>query len=113
VRRETLVAANNYAESLNHLRHFELTKLLLRKNILVARRVLGEGNQLTLKMRWIHAQSLYYDAAATLEDLREAVTTLEDTERIARRVMGGAHPITEATGGYLQNARAALAAREA
>ena len=29
---------------------------------------------------------------ATLDDLREAVTTLEDTERIARRVLGGAHP---------------------
>ena len=31
---------------------------------------------------------------ATLDDLREAVTTLEDTERIARRVFGGAHPLT-------------------
>ena len=32
------------------------------------------------------AQSLYLDADATLDDLREAVTTLEDTERTARRV---------------------------
>ena len=31
---------------------------------------------------------------ATLDDLREAVTTLEDAERIARRVLGGAHPTT-------------------
>ena len=31
----------------------------------------------------------------TLEDLREAVTTLEETQRIARRVFGGAHPLTE------------------
>ena len=33
--------------------------------------------------------ALYQDPRATLDDLREAVTTLEDTERIARRVFGG------------------------
>ena len=38
--------------------------------------------------------ALYKDANATLDDLREAVSTLEDTERIARRVFGGAHPLT-------------------
>ena len=52
------------------------------------------------------------DPAATLDDLREAVTTLEDTERISRRVFGGAHPMTGAIGGELQKARAALRARE-
>ena len=30
----------------------------------------------------------------SLDDLREAVATLEDTERIARRVLGGSHPLT-------------------
>ena len=30
---------------------------------------------------------------AHARDLHEAVTTLEDTERTARRVLGGAHPI--------------------
>ena len=49
---------------------------------------------------------------ATLDDLREAVATLEDTERIARRVMGGAHPITAGIEGTLREARAALRARE-
>ena len=38
------------------------------------------------------------DDAATLDDLREAVTTLEDAERIARRVLGGAHPTAMQTG---------------
>ena len=33
---------------------------------------------------------------STLDDLREAVTTLEDAERTARRVLGGAHPTTKA-----------------
>ena len=57
-------------------------------------------------------KALYADPAATLADLREAVTTLEDTERVARRVLGGAHPITAAIEVALQNARAALRARE-
>ena len=74
----------------------------------MARRVLGEGDSTTLRMRKSYALALYKDPAATLDDLREAVTTLEDTERTARRVFGGAHPITKA----LRNARAALRARE-
>ena len=56
--------------------------------------------------------TLYSDPAATLDDLREAVTTLEDLERTARRVSGGAHPLTKNVEGSLRKARAALRARE-
>ena len=49
---------------------------------------------------------------ATLDHLREAVTTFEETGRIARRVLGGAHPLTEAIELALRNARAALNARQ-
>ena len=59
-----------------------------------------------------YAQTLYKDAPATLDDLREAVTTLEDTERIARRVLGGAHPFLAEMGPALRSARALLRARE-
>jgi len=52
------------------------------------------------------------DHGAILDDFHEAVTTLEDTERIARRVFGGAHPLTSAIERTLRNARAALRARE-
>ena len=76
------------------LKRFEESKSLLRKTMPVARRVLGESHDLTLRMRWSYAAALYEDNGATLDDLREAVTTLEDTERIARRVLGGAHPTT-------------------
>ena len=48
------------------------------------------------------------DPAATLDDLNEAVTTLEDTVRIARRVMGGAHPLTTRIEGGLRDAQAEL-----
>ena len=78
----------------------------------VARRILGEGHRLTLKMRPIYATVLCEDPAATLDDLREAVATLEDAGRIARQVLGGAHPLTSAIEKNLQGARAALRARE-
>ena len=60
----------------------------------------------------VYAGALHLDPDATLDDLREALTTLEETERIARRVLGGAHPLTNAIETALQNARAALRARE-
>ena len=63
-------------------------------------------------MRMNYAHSLYKADGATLGDLCEAVTTLEDTARIARRVLGGAHPITTGIEHHLREARAALAARE-
>ena len=52
------------------------------------------------------------DPNATPDDLREAVATLEDTKRIARRVLGGAHPLTSAFERHLRRARDTLAACE-
>ena len=65
-----------------------------------------------LRIRWVYAQSLYQDDSATLDDLREAVTTLGESEPIARRVLGAAHPLTGGMGESLQAARAKLRARE-
>ena len=59
-------------------------------------------------MRWLYAMALYRDAGASLDDLREAVTMLEDTTRTARRVLGGAHPTTRGIERALRDARAAL-----
>ena len=109
---DTFAAANNYAISLTKLKRFEEVKSLLRKTMPVARRILGDSTDTTLRMRWIYAEALYKDLGATLDDVREAVTTLEDTERIARRVLGGAHPLTVEFGRYLQYAQAVLRARE-
>ena len=78
----------------------------------VARRVLGENHDITLAMRTSYASALYSDDGAKLDDLREAVETLEDIERTARRVLGGAHPLTSGIERELQKARAALRARE-
>jgi len=110
--RDTLREANNYASLLKRLKNFEEARSLLRKTVAVARSVLGKNDSLALKLRALYAEVLYEDPAATLHDLREAVTTFEDTERIVRRVFGGAHPITAGMGKALRNARAALRARE-
>ena len=110
--RETLVEAYNLGNLLEDLKRFEEAKALLRETMPVTLRVLGESGDLTLKMRWSYARALYQDNDATLNDLREVVTMLEDVERIARRVLGGSHPRTRGIGEDLRNARAALAARE-
>ena len=52
------------------------------------------------------------DPGATLDDLREAVTTLEDAGRTARRVFGDAHPTTLMGEALLGDVRATLRARE-
>ena len=110
--RDTLISVNNLAATLFKLKRFEEAKSLLRKIMPVARRVLGENYELTIAMRMSYAQSLYNDEGATLDDLREAVTTLEENERIARRVFGGAHPLTMQMEHDLKKARAKLRARE-
>ena len=110
---ETLREANNYAADLSDLERFEEARALLRNIVPVARRVLGEGDETTLMMRQVYAMALCRDDGATLGDLREAVETLEDARRIARRVFGGAHPRTVDIEDDFQDARAALRAREA
>ncbi len=79
----------------------------------MTQRVLGKSNQLTLRMRLIYATVLYNDPSATLDDLHEAVTTLEDTARIARRVLGGAHPLTMTIEKHLLASQAALGSAQA
>jgi len=77
----------------------------------VAQRNLGDGHIITLTLKKTYAVSLYYDPSAMLDDLREAVTTLEETELTARRVLGGAHPTTAQFEEALQDARATLRLR--
>ena len=78
----------------------------MRKTIPVARRVLKDGDELTLMMRSNYAKALYSDPNTTLDDLREAIKVLEDLERTARRLLGRSHPLTVDIEEDLQNARA-------
>ena len=106
-------AVDNYTSLLNQLNRFEAAKSLMRKMMPVTRRVLGEGHDISLRMRWQYAEALYEDPEATLDDVHEAVTTLEETTRIARRVLGASHPLLGITEPCLQEARRVLHVREA
>ncbi len=64
------------------------------------------------RIRYHYARALYSATVTTLDDLNEAVTTLEDAERTARRVLGGANPVTVGVGRELLRARVVLRARE-
>ena len=64
----------------------------------------SEAHDVALQMR--------QNDSATLNDIRETVATLEDTQRTARRVLGSAHPLSGLIERDLQKARAALRARE-
>jgi len=74
--------------------------------------VFGENNEITLTMRLVYAQVVILGPSPTLAALCKAVSTLEDTARIARRVLGGAHPSTERIEVALRKSRAVLRAGE-
>jgi len=105
---DTVHAANNYAASLLELERYAEVKALLRKTMPVARRVLGDSSDITLRIRWNYGKALYMDDGATLDDVREAVTTLEETTRISKRVLGGAHPLTARIESHLKCSRTML-----
>lgn len=107
---KTLVAANHYATSLVRLDRFEEARTLVRKTLPVARRVLGESDARTLRMRWLYANALYGSGA--LDDIREAVETLESVANSWTRVFGNSHPETLQIKNALATARATLRARE-
>ena len=105
--------AHNYAWDLEKLNRHKEAKVLLRKMMPVTRRVLKESHELTLSMRWAYGLALYRDDAATLDELREAVTTLESVAPTWKRIFGPVHPETPLIHGALNEAREALAARTA
>ena len=57
------------------------------------------------RVRRCYARALW----TNIDDLHEAVTTLQDASRIARRVMGVSHPLTAAIEVDLKVSRRALA----
>ena len=79
----------------------------------LSRRVLGRSNEITLRLSWNYARALCNDPDATLDDVREAVATLEDADQIARRILGGAHPDVVGIEESLRFARKVLRIREA
>ena len=56
--------------------------------------------------------ALFVADGSTLDDVREALNTLEEIEPTARRVLGGAYPLAAKIEQSLRHTRAALRARE-
>ena len=108
----TISAAVNYADSLMEFERFTEVKSLLREVIPMARRVLGETNITTLRLRWLYVVALYKDDSATLADVQEAVTTLETIANWWNRVLGPARDETVSVQAALASAREALRERE-
>ena len=90
----TLLAANNYAVPYGSTT-LPRSQVAAAQNMPVARRVLGESNELTLNARWYYAVALYCPPAPRWTISARPWRTLEDADPIARRVLGGAHPLTE------------------
>ena len=88
---------------------------VFRRKLLGRRTCAREGptsSRCRCRTRWIYALALYEDKGATPDDLRGAVTSLEEVKRTARRVFGPAHPLTKGIERYLKNSREALHAHE-
>ena len=120
--KDTLISANNYADSLIQLERYKTVMSLLRETLPIARRVLEESDETMLRLRVNYARALCVVSAdavtgTSLDDLREAVTTLEESERTARRVFRGtrpeprwlgAHPFVEQVEYFLRESRGLL-----
>ena len=72
----------------------------------------GENDNLTLMMRCIYASALYRAENATLDDVREAVTTYEELARTTRRKLGEAHPLAVMVAQDLENVQGKLRKQE-
>ena len=57
----------------------------------------------------MHAQCLFENAGASLEDVTAAIAALEDLDRRMTRIFGAAHPQTDTTRFFLEEAREKLA----
>ena len=78
---DTLAAAYNYANTLIDMKRFDEAKALLCKTIPVARRVLGESEEVVLRMRDRYPVAFVRATGATYRDVLEAMISLEDTAR--------------------------------
>ena len=68
---------------------------------------------MSLRLRWVYANSLTDSADATIDDLVEAVEVLEPIAKSWKRVMGERHPETARVLSSLRHARKELRLRRA
>ena len=107
---DTLLTAANLASTLvDDLEQLDEARAFLRDRIPEAIRVLGKNHDLTFKLQRMHAQCLFENAGASLEDVTAAIAALEDLDRRQTQVFGSRHPQTAGTRRFLAEARETLA----
>mgnify|MGYP006217895773 CR=1 FL=1 len=91
------------------LHKLEEARPFLRKLVGRARRALEPEDITTFRLRRAYAEALYSDGASPVRDVREAVTTLEELDKAARRIYGEDNPFREHIRRSLEEARKKLA----
>ena len=99
----------NLAVSLTDTGHASEAKSFLRKQLPEALRALGPEDRVYIKVRWAYAQALCLDDKASRDDLVESIAIHEELSATARRVLGPAHPTTNAIQDTLEDAQKQLA----
>ena len=101
----TLITGLNLIYSLTLIKHYAEAKTLGRELIPRSRRALGSEDDVTLAIKENYAAVLYSDPTASRRDVAEAISVLEDSLSIRRRVLGTHHPYTLTALAYLECAR--------
>ena len=101
----TLNLAGNLGRTTLKLKKYAEARDLLGGRVPVAIQVLGKEHHVTIRLRWFYCQAIYKDADATLGEVREAVTMLEDVAITSRRVFGAEHPTARGCQYALDEAR--------
>ncbi len=101
----TLNLAGNLGRTMIKVKKYAEARNLLGGRVPVAIQVLGKEHHVTTRLRWFYCQAIYKDADATLGEVREAVTMLEDVAITSRRVFGAEHPTARGCQYALDEAR--------
>ena len=98
----TLVDALNLCQSLVSTERYAEAKAVVLEARPHARRLLGDGNEVTIKLRYVYCQVCCLDFSTRPEEMRLVKAELEDVVRTCRRTLGPAHPNTISYQGLLE-----------
>ena len=92
--RARLIAALNLSTSLVDTGNYAEARAFTRKQMELAKRVLGSDHPTTLDFQWGYARAFFLDRDVTAEQLAEPAAALEKTLKTAQRIYGSEHPTT-------------------
>ena len=110
----TILGAMCASSSLNTLKRYAEAREFMREQIDISRRSLGASHEMTLKLRRNLCKNYFLDQSNfSAEEMRQALSDLEDVLRLWRRVFGEQHPQTKFTEAMLLIAQMQLASGDA